>query len=351
MYGQQAMDMSSKLDDKEEDIDDDNIEDNDEDDEDTFVKAKQNGFMQNEQTKENQNQYDFYLDSMSRSSNGDNVDRENDIDVLNNSRNRGNKNSSGNNNNSYKNNSRRQSKNFHYSPDTTDYDSNYGDFDSESSLRFLATEYGANVPIINPATSQTIDMNCPNVNSYSGRYYTSMPVLEDGLSSGHTSDTENNNNNPVPTPTTNDYNFSVKRNNSANTNLNTNINGNNNNNGLLSTTHACNLQTSPVSYQDNLVQTNSIITNSNNNVFYGNNNTLKNTNGNEVDDLLYPAQSMSQNPLQQTQPINHYYTYCPMRNEPKDVTNTSASSLINNKIFKNRDPELESLYTISEYSV
>lgn len=342
MYGQQAMDLSNKQEEDEEDIDDDNREDIDEDDLDdeaTFVKNKTNGFLQNA-VKENQNQYDFYLDSISRSSNGDNIDRENDIDVLSNTHNQLNKTS--NHNNNYKNNSRRQSKNFHYSPDTTDYDSNYGDFDSESSLRFLATEYGANVPIINPTTSQTIDMNCPNVNNYSGRYYTSMPVLEDGLSSGHTSDTENNNN-PVPT-TTNDYNYSVKRNNTSN-NSNTS-----NTNGLLSTSFSCNLQNSPISYQDNLVQTNNINANNNNNVFYGNangNNTTLNNN-NDIDDLIYPAQTVSQCSMQQTQPVNHYYTYCPMRNEHKDMSNSNVSSLINNKIFKNRDPELESLYTISK---
>lgn len=61
---------------------------------------------------------------------------------------------------------RRHSRNFTLSPETTDYDSNCGDLDSLS----------------NDINSQT-DF---------GRLYTSMPVLEDGLSSGHASDTENN---------------------------------------------------------------------------------------------------------------------------------------------------------------
>lgn len=80
LYEQQAMELSNKPDEDEGDIDDDNREDIDEDD-DTFVKTKPNGFMQN--NKENKNQYDFYLDSVSRSSNGDNADRDNDIDVVN----------------------------------------------------------------------------------------------------------------------------------------------------------------------------------------------------------------------------------------------------------------------------
>ncbi|XP_044317050.1 uncharacterized protein LOC108045221 isoform X5 [Drosophila rhopaloa] len=61
---------------------------------------------------------------------------------------------------------RRHSRNFTLSPETTDYDSNCGDLDSLSN-----------------------DINCPT--DY-GKLYTSMPVLEDGLSSGHASDTENN---------------------------------------------------------------------------------------------------------------------------------------------------------------
>ncbi|XP_037920527.1 uncharacterized protein LOC119657601 isoform X2 [Hermetia illucens] len=59
---------------------------------------------------------------------------------------------------------------FRYSPETTDYDSNCGDLDS------LSGEYNGVSPYTNYA-----------------KYYASMPVLEDGLSSGHASDTENNN--------------------------------------------------------------------------------------------------------------------------------------------------------------
>lgn len=333
---------------KEEDIDDDNRDDHEDDDDDdddgvdvndnTFVKTQtqQNGYSQHEinhqhEMKENNNQFDYYLDSVSRSSNGEeNVDREHDIDAINNSRNsRMSKHHNNNNNSSnYNNTARRQSKNFHYSPDTTDYDSNYGDFDSESSLRFLATEYPV-VPTVNStgAPSATVDLNSGGpVNNYA-RFCTSMPVLEDGLSSGHASDTENNN--PIPiTTASNDYSFMTKRNSIQSTN----------NNGI-STASGLHNQ-----YQDNLVQTN----NTNNNIFYNNKTTnLMNNNG-TVDELDEKPQS----PLQQHQqpPQTNYHSFYPMRYDSKDPTNNAVNNLMNNKIFKNRDPEVDALYTISKFN-
>lgn len=72
-----------------------------------------------------------------------------------------------------------QSKNFTLSPETTDYDSNCGDLDSEFSLKYISSDY-----------SMSNEVNgIPDAS----RLYSSMPVLEDGLSSGHASDTENNN--------------------------------------------------------------------------------------------------------------------------------------------------------------
>lgn len=68
---------------------------------------------------------------------------------------------------------------FRYSPETTDYDSNCGDLDSLSGDFSNA-----------PATVSQINYQS---STYMRQYYTSMPVLEDGLSSGHVSDTENNN--------------------------------------------------------------------------------------------------------------------------------------------------------------
>lgn len=67
-----------------------------------------------------------------------------------------------------------QSKNFTMSPETTDYDSNCGDMDSEFSLKYICSE-----------RSFSSDFNGTNE---SGRHHMPMPILEDGLS-----DTENNN--------------------------------------------------------------------------------------------------------------------------------------------------------------
>ncbi|KAH8287520.1 hypothetical protein KR054_009442 [Drosophila jambulina] len=102
--------------------------------------SDQNPSIQNPY-QEQHNDIELYIDSNSRSS-GDLADTELEANL------------------------RRHSRNFTLSPETTDYDSNCGDLDSLSN-----------------------DINCPT--DY-GKLYTSMPVLEDGLSSGHASDTENN---------------------------------------------------------------------------------------------------------------------------------------------------------------
>ncbi|XP_034478427.1 uncharacterized protein LOC117784718 isoform X2 [Drosophila innubila] len=93
-------------------------------------------------TYQEHNDIELYIDSNSRSS-GDLADTEMEANL------------------------RRHSRNFTLSPETTDYDSNCGDMDSLSN-----------------------DINCATTDY--GKLYTSMPVLEDGLSSGHASDTENN---------------------------------------------------------------------------------------------------------------------------------------------------------------
>lgn len=77
------------------------------------------------------------------------------------------------------------SRNFTLSPETTDCDSNCGDLDSEVSL-MLMDELGPSVGLL----GSTGDLGLP---ADSTRLYSSMPVLEDGLSSGHASDTDNNN--------------------------------------------------------------------------------------------------------------------------------------------------------------
>lgn len=112
------------------------------------------------------NDVDLYLDSNSRSS-GELADTELEM-----------------------NQQRRYSRHFTLSPETTDYDSNCGDLDSLSND--LNGCIGMNSHCL---TATGLNSSGAVIPDYS-RLYTSMPVLEDGLSSGHASDTENNN----PTP-------------------------------------------------------------------------------------------------------------------------------------------------------
>ncbi|XP_011502751.1 PREDICTED: uncharacterized protein LOC105366119 [Ceratosolen solmsi marchali] len=78
------------------------------------------------------------------------------------------------------------SRNFTLSPETTECDSNCGDLDSEISLMMMDNE-------LLPGSGLLGSIGDLGNNSDSLRLYTSMPVLEDGLSSGHASDTDNNN--------------------------------------------------------------------------------------------------------------------------------------------------------------
>lgn len=92
-------------------------------------------------------------------------------------------------------NHRRYSRHFTLSPETTDYDSNCGDLDS------LSNELnGCGGMMNNSAFGSNLVSTAP-IPDYA-RLYTCMPILEDGLSSGHASDTENNNPTPVTTTTT-----------------------------------------------------------------------------------------------------------------------------------------------------
>jgi hypothetical protein len=135
---------------------------------------------------ENHNNFDMFLDSASRSS-GEILDNETKNNLT-----------------------RHHSKTFRYSPDTTDYDSNCGDLDSEISLRYIGSEFGEWGGHYRVEVNQrdfhtfvsgiSTDLNGGGVGTGGGgngnnfsRFYACMPVLEDGLSSGHASDTENNN--------------------------------------------------------------------------------------------------------------------------------------------------------------
>ncbi|XP_055625424.1 uncharacterized protein LOC129768056 isoform X2 [Toxorhynchites rutilus septentrionalis] len=82
-------------------------------------------------------------------------------------------------------------RNFTLSPETTDYDSNCGDLDSEVSLRYIGNEYGISGDLNGLSGHGGNGGTNDSATDY-GRLYSSMPILEDGLSSGHASDTENN---------------------------------------------------------------------------------------------------------------------------------------------------------------
>jgi hypothetical protein len=304
--------MSSSPIKQENDIDDDNRDDKeDEEEEESYLKTKQNGFAKSD-LKDNKPSCDYYLDSASRSS-LENVDNDIELDNANGKHSRRLSKSV---NSSY---FRRQSKNFHYSPDTTDYDSNYGDFDfeSESSLRFLATDH-SNMPTFNTTASATVpsatvDLSGGPINNYA-RYCTSMPVLEDGLSSGHASDNENNN----QVSSSIDINTLNKRNNIASS-----------------------ISTIQKQYQDNLVQSQ---LNSNINSFYNSNNNfsttqLKHSSTEDGDFKLRTAQS----------PPDYHSFYPTLRHsDSANKEHVTGGNNLLGKAFKSRDPELESLYTISK---
>lgn len=225
---------------------------------------------------------------------------------------------------------RRHSKNFNYSPDTTDYESNCGDYDSEISLKY-GSEYGTAMANGAPGMTMCDDLNngvitsstglnssalngttgdsMNNVNNSSSaagtnnyaRYYTSMPVLEDGLSSGHVSDAENNNPGTLlPTPDIINSSHKLQQQQQQQQAINSY------NNLLTSPTggHPINSAPSPVMANNNL-------------------------------DGLYGSNGFRINGV----------------SSGSNGLNVSGGALQSSKIFKNRDPELESLYTISKYLI
>lgn len=309
---------------KQEHIDDDNRDDKeDEVEENAYMKTKQNGLAMEELNEKNGQLGGHFADTASRSSLGeDKTENENDFDNSRNKRNR--RLSKSVTNNNYV---RTQSKNFNYSPDTTDYDSNYGDFDfeRESPLRFLAPDYSANIPQYSTLTtatipSATVDLSGGPINNYA-RYCTSMPVLEDGLSSGHASDNENNN---QIAPAVDIHALNKRKG------------------------YGSSISTIQKQYQDNLVQnqTGSLNGSENNrettmptSCHNGNNrfivpatkNSLNSINNNETDYKMRSAQSPPS-----------YHSYYPMGQDNKDLLNAS-NNILNSKFSKGRDADMESL--------
>uniref|UniRef100_A0A182M3L3 PID domain-containing protein n=1 Tax=Anopheles culicifacies TaxID=139723 RepID=A0A182M3L3_9DIPT len=235
---------------------------------------------------------------------------------------------------------RKYSKNFNYSPDTTDYDSNCGDYDSE-----ISPQYGSDFGLISGNGATMCDdlnngvisatsgaptgtgesLNClfaNNANNYS-RYYAAMPVLEDGLSSGHVSDSENNlNANTMTGLLPPDLvTGSVKQ---LTGNGNTSGNG-----GLMQSgggnTYGLLGAQSPSAKQS--IASSPIVS--------------KEMKGAQGPSLQQPQQQQQQN---QGTNVEGYFVNNTFR---MGNLKLNSSMLHNTSIFKNRDPELESLYTIT----
>ncbi|XP_052121508.1 uncharacterized protein LOC113202824 isoform X10 [Frankliniella occidentalis] len=89
------------------------------------------------------------------------------------------------------------SRNFTLSPETTDCDSNCGDLDSEVSLLLTDGDTPGIATGLTGGLGSGLSSGLGDIGSGlpvdAMRLYSSMPVLEDGLSSGHASDTDNNN--------------------------------------------------------------------------------------------------------------------------------------------------------------
>lgn len=284
------------------DIDDDNRDDRDDDEEEkAYIKAKQNVLIT--ELKLKHEPCESFVDSASRSSLGDDVIDKEDKSSLKHNRSMS---KSLTNNNYF----RRQSKNFNYSPDTTDYDSNYGDldFESESPMRYLSSEY-ANIQQCNnmgitTIPSATVDLSGGPINNYA-RFCTSMPVLEDGLSSGHSSDNENNNNDHITSFDKTSFNKRI----------------------------VSSISTIQKQYQENLLQSkannksvNSFNINNNNLAAAFKKNILKNN-----EDTLNTAQS----------PLNYHSFY------PLKLEDTDFNDALSKKVNKNLS-ELDSNYTFSK---
>ncbi|XP_073827903.1 X11Lbeta isoform X2 [Musca autumnalis] len=244
--------------------------------------------------------FDFFLDSASRSS-CEQIDQQ--IDGI---------------NHNQMNAANRQ--NYRYSPETTDYDSNCGDLDS------LSGEMNGGV-----------STSCSNYAKY---YASSMPVLEDGLSSGHTSDTENNNQNSLLNQQNSGIHHTplgggismlmdMKR-------VSTNNSINSMNNTTISTTDG--VGGGSISGGGSVV------------------NDKRNTtmSPNLLHDSYLRKNESPINGLMVDEGMREPITTTTVRtkNEIRDareIIGQSPNAISNNKVFKNIDPDLDSLYSISVF--
>lgn len=219
--------------------------------------------------------------------------------------------------------------NYRYSPETTDYDSNCGDLDSECdpAQGFLPTSL-AHKSLSLPAglsgeMNGGVSTSCSNYAKY---YASAMPVLEDGLSSGHTSDTENNNNKNLQQALANQGQGQAlalaQAQGQTNLSASTSIGGSG---GISMLMDMKRISTNnSLNSMQNLTTTTASTTDSNGVGPSPSNGLAKSQPG----QLLHQSQSQlppSQPPLLGQSPSNH------------------------SKVFKNIDPELDSLYSISKY--
>ncbi|KAJ6639095.1 Protein lin-10, partial [Pseudolycoriella hygida] len=165
---------------------------------------------------------------------------------------------------------RNDSRCFRYSPETTDYDSNCGDLDSLSGDFNVISSYPTNY----------------------AKYYTSMPILEDGLSDGHgsdghASDTENNNPSGISV--------------------------------------VMDMRNKPIT----TTETRKSTTPTKSDIIYNMENSMLRNSGNFKEDFL-----INENTIED---IGRY--------KPTETRDSQPSP--NNKIFKHIDPELDSLYSIN----
>ncbi|XP_030080038.1 uncharacterized protein LOC111595982 [Drosophila hydei] len=203
--------------------------------------------------------------------------------------------------------------NYRYSPETTDYDSNCGDLDS------LSGEMNGGV-----------STSCSNYAKY---YASAMPVLEDGLSSGHTSDTDNNNKNQQkPSGQANQ----IKELSQGHGQDQGQSQNQSQDQGNLSTSTSIGGGISMLMDMKRISTNNSL--NSMHNL------TISTTDSNEVGPQLSHTSPSNGNPKQQQQQQQQQPSQLAHQRE---LLGQSPSSNSNSKVFKNIDPELDSLYSIS----
>ncbi|XP_017869015.1 PREDICTED: putative mediator of RNA polymerase II transcription subunit 26 [Drosophila arizonae] len=193
--------------------------------------------------------------------------------------------------------------NYRYSPETTDYDSNCGDLDS------LSGEINGG-----------LSTSCSNYAKY---YASAMPVLEDGLSSGHTSDTENNNNK-------NQVQLGVQANPSQTQGL-SQSQGQNQGNLSASTSIGGGISM--------LMDMQRISTNNSLNSMQ---NLTVSVDSNGVGHQLSHTSPSNGHATQHQQQPSH-------RSHQRELLGQSPSNNSNSKVFKSIDPELDSLYSINVF--